>query len=98
MLEFSVLGPLEVRADGQPLALGGAKRRALLALLLVRANEVVSTDRLIDELWGENPPETAANTMPADVTTPPVPAMDRMMPVFKPAWISSLNRETSSRL
>ena len=48
MLEFSVLGPLEVRADGQPLALGGAKRRALLALLLVRANEVVSTDRLIE--------------------------------------------------
>ncbi len=68
MLEFSVLGPLEVRADGQPLALGGAKRRALLALLLVRANEVVSTDRLIDELWGENPPETAANTLQAHVS------------------------------
>ena len=70
MLEFSVLGPLEVRADGQPLALGGAKRRALLALLLVRANEVVSTDRLIDELWGENPPETAANTLQAHGLTP----------------------------
>jgi predicted ATPase/DNA-binding SARP family transcriptional activator len=68
VLEFSVLGPLEVRADGRPLALGGAKRRALLALLLVRANQVVSTDRLIDELWGENPPETAANTLQAHVS------------------------------
>ena len=40
----------------------------------------------------------AANTRPADVTTPPVPAIDRMMPVLRPAWISSLNRDTSSRL
>ena len=39
-----------------------------------------------------------ANTRPADVTTAPVPAIDRMMPVLMPAWISSLNRETSSRL
>jgi predicted ATPase/DNA-binding SARP family transcriptional activator len=68
VLEFSVLGPLEVRADGEPLALGGAKRRALLALLLVRANQVVSSDRLIDELWGESPPETAPNTLQAHVS------------------------------
>jgi predicted ATPase/DNA-binding SARP family transcriptional activator len=68
VLEFSVLGPLEVRADGEPLSLGGAKRRALLALLLIRANQVVSTDRLIDELWGERPPETAANTLQAHVS------------------------------
>jgi hypothetical protein len=39
-----------------------------------------------------------ANTKPADVTTAPVPAIDRMYPVLSPAWISSLNRETSSRL
>ena len=39
-----------------------------------------------------------ANTRPADVTTAPVPAIERMMPVFIPAWISSLNRDTSSRL
>ncbi len=39
-----------------------------------------------------------ANTRPADVTTDPVPAIARMMPVFKPPWISSLNRDTSSRL
>ena len=68
MLEFRILGPLEVRAQGEPLTLGGAKRRALLALLLVRANEVVSTDRLIDELWGERPPETAPNTLQVHIS------------------------------
>jgi DNA-binding SARP family transcriptional activator len=44
-------------------ALGGARQRAVLALLLTRANEVVSVDRLIDELWGAEPPKTAANTV-----------------------------------
>ncbi|CDO08306.1 hypothetical protein BN977_03865 [Mycolicibacterium cosmeticum] len=39
-----------------------------------------------------------ANTRPAEVTTDPVPPMDRMMPVFSPAWISSLNRDTNNRL
>jgi predicted ATPase/DNA-binding SARP family transcriptional activator len=68
VLDFEILGPLEVRAQGEPLPLGGAKRRALLALLLLRANEVVSTDWLIDELWGERPPETAANTLQAHVS------------------------------
>ena len=45
--------------DGQPLALGGPQQRALLAVLLVNANRVVSTDRLISWLWGEDPPTTA---------------------------------------
>jgi DNA-binding SARP family transcriptional activator/class 3 adenylate cyclase/tetratricopeptide (TPR) repeat protein len=59
-LEFRLLGSLEVlRGDGQPAALGGAKQRALLAALLLRANEVVPTTSLIDELWGEHPPATA---------------------------------------
>jgi DNA-binding SARP family transcriptional activator len=61
-MEFQVLGPLEVHRGGQPLALGPAKQRALLAILLVHANEVVSSDRLIEELWPE-PPETAANAL-----------------------------------
>ena len=52
-MEFRVLGPLEVRADDGPLPLGGAKQRALLALLLLNANRVVARERLIDELWGE---------------------------------------------
>ena len=49
-----MLGPLEVRRDGQSVELRGAKRRALLALLILHANEVVRTDRLVDELWGEH--------------------------------------------
>jgi DNA-binding SARP family transcriptional activator len=57
-MEFRVLGSLEVHAGGEPLALGGRKQRGVLALLLLHANQVVSTDRLIDELWGERPPRT----------------------------------------
>jgi YVTN family beta-propeller protein len=60
-MEFSVLGPLEVREDGRVIPLGGAKQRALLASLLLHANEVVSRDRLIDGLWGQDPPATAAH-------------------------------------
>ena len=60
-LDFRVLGPLQVAANGTSLPLGGAKQRAVLALLLLHANEVVSLDRLIDELWGESPPDSAAN-------------------------------------
>jgi DNA-binding SARP family transcriptional activator/class 3 adenylate cyclase len=62
-LDFRILGPLEAVADGRPLELGGAQRRALLAVLILNANQVVSTDRLIDELWGEQPPPTAAHTI-----------------------------------
>jgi DNA-binding SARP family transcriptional activator len=61
--EFRILGPLEVEENGQLLALGGARQRAVLALLLTRPNEVVSVDRLIDDLWGAEPPRTAANTV-----------------------------------
>ena len=49
--------------DGEPVALGGQKRRALLAVLLLDANRVVSRDRLIDALWGDEPPDTARNTL-----------------------------------
>ncbi len=59
-MEFRVLGPLEVEVDGRVLKLGGAKQRALLALLLLHANEAVSRDRLVDELWSSTPPETAS--------------------------------------
>jgi DNA-binding SARP family transcriptional activator/streptogramin lyase len=57
-VEFRVLGPLEVRSGGTALPLGGPKQRALLALLLLHANEVVSRDRLVDGVWGESPPST----------------------------------------
>jgi DNA-binding SARP family transcriptional activator len=62
-MEFRVLGPLEVREGARPLAVGRGKERALLAFLLLQANEVVSTDRLIDALWGENPPATAQTAL-----------------------------------
>jgi DNA-binding SARP family transcriptional activator len=58
-MEFRLLGPLEVRDHDRTVALGGVKQRALLALLLLNANRVVSRERLIDELWGESPPETS---------------------------------------
>jgi hypothetical protein len=54
-VEFRILGPLEVLDDGRPVALPGGRGRALLALLILHAGEVVSADRLIDELWGESP-------------------------------------------
>src|SRR5207253_413782 len=62
-LDFRVLGPLQIAANGALLPLGGAKQRAVLALLLLQANEVVSSDRLIDELWGDAPPESATNML-----------------------------------
>jgi DNA-binding SARP family transcriptional activator len=58
-MDFRLLGPLEVVDDDRAVALGGGRQRALLAVLLLHANEVVSTDRLIDELWGQRPPPTA---------------------------------------
>ena len=67
-MEFQILGPLEVRDDGEPVALGGGKQRALLALLLLRPNEVVSSDRLIDELWHGEPPETARKALQVHVS------------------------------
>ena len=58
-MEFHVLGPLEIVRHGRTLELGAGKQRTLLAMLLLHANEVVSTDRLIDALWGEQAPATA---------------------------------------
>ena len=64
VLELGFLGPLEVRIDGgAPVAVGGARQKALLAVLALHPNEVVSADRLIDELWGDNAPATAAHTI-----------------------------------
>ena len=62
-MEFLILGPLEVSDDGRKLALGGPKQRAVLAHLILRANRLVAADLLIDGLWGEEPPESARNTL-----------------------------------
>ena len=62
-MQYRVLGPLEVRNGEESLPLAGAKQRALLALLLLHANRVLSRDRLIDELWGDKPPATAVTSL-----------------------------------
>lgn len=62
-MDFRILGPLEVVDGDRPVTLAGARMRALLVLLLTSANEVVSADRLIDELWGARPPRAAANAL-----------------------------------
>src|SRR5919198_560752 len=62
-LEFRILGPLVVRVDGAPIRLGGPKQRALLALLLLSANRVVSRDRLIEELFPEQSVNSADHAL-----------------------------------
>ncbi|MEW2395904.1 BTAD domain-containing putative transcriptional regulator [Streptomyces sp. NPDC046862] len=58
-LEYRLLGPVEAWWDGMPVRLGGPKPRALLAVLLLRAGQVVPADALVDAIWGEEPPDTA---------------------------------------
>ena len=67
-MEFRILGPLEVHETGESVPLGGKKQRSLLAILLLNANHVVSTDRLIDELWGAEAPQTAAKALQVHVS------------------------------
>jgi len=66
-MEFRILGPLEVWDHDRPVSLSG-KPRALLAILLIHANRVVSSERLIDLLWGETASDTVANTLQACVS------------------------------
>ena len=62
-MEFRILGPLELVENGRQVELAGGRQRKLLAVLLVHAGQVVSTDRLIDALWGERPPASAAKVL-----------------------------------
>ena len=63
MMDFRILGSLEVVDGGRQVPLGGTKQRAVLAILVLHRREVVSMDRLVDELWGETPPDTATKTV-----------------------------------
>src|SRR5262249_13668926 len=67
-MDYRILGPLEVSDGDRPLALGGEKQRALLALFLLHAGEVVSADRLIDDLWGERSPPGAPKALQAHIS------------------------------
>jgi DNA-binding SARP family transcriptional activator len=63
LLDFRILGPLEVASNGTVLRISGQRQRALLALLLLHRGEVLSTDRLVDGLWGESPPRTVTTSL-----------------------------------
>ena len=62
-VEYSILGPFEVRREGEPVDLGTPKQRALLLRLLLAGGRVVSVDRLVDDLWAGDPPAAAAGTL-----------------------------------
>src|ERR1700722_2936544 len=69
VVRYRILGPLALLDDeGNTVSLGGRRERTLLATLLLEANQVVSRDRLIDALWGDRPPETAANALQVHVS------------------------------
>src|SRR5947209_3032813 len=67
-MDFRILGRLEVLEEDRAVTLAGSKQRALLALLVLHANETLSADRLIDELWGERPPATATKTLQVHIS------------------------------
>ena len=67
-MKFRILGPLEVDGRRRPVPLGGPKPRALLAALLLRPGAVISTDRLVTVLWGDEPPRDALGTLRAYVS------------------------------
>ena len=62
-VEYRILGPLEALVDGERVELGGPRQRALLGVLLTRAGLTVSRDALVDALWGDDPPASAANVL-----------------------------------
>jgi WD40 repeat protein/DNA-binding SARP family transcriptional activator len=62
-MELRILGPVTAAHNGSPVSLGGPRQRATLALLVIRANTVVSTDRLVDDLYGEEPPAAARKSL-----------------------------------
>lgn len=62
-VEFRILGPLEVVEDGRSVVLGGRKQKVVLARLLMRTNQMVSTSTLIDEVWGDEPPEAVRSSL-----------------------------------
>lgn len=68
-MDFRILGPLQVIDDqGREVPLASNKQRALLAILLLHANELVTTDRLIDDLWGQDPPASAAKALQVHIS------------------------------
>lgn len=69
MLEFRLLGPVQALVDGQPVALGGVKPQALLATLVLERDRLVSTNRLVEVVWRDNPPASARSLVQTYVST-----------------------------
>jgi DNA-binding SARP family transcriptional activator len=89
-MEFRILGPLEVHDGERPLRLAGTRQRALLAVLLLHANEVISSDRLIEEIWGAEPPGSGANALQARVSQlrkALAPAGNGILVTFAPGYV-----------
>nr|WP_255396761.1 BTAD domain-containing putative transcriptional regulator [Mycobacterium sp. 852002-51613_SCH5001154] len=68
-MELGVLGPLQVRLDGAPVTIPGAKPRAILSMLGLHGGSVVAADTLVELLWGENPPRTAAKALQTHISS-----------------------------
>jgi DNA-binding SARP family transcriptional activator len=94
-MDFRVLGPFEVAGDEGTLALGGTKQRSVLAVLLLHANQVVSTDRLIDALWGASPPFTSAKTVQVYVSRLRKAIGDNRLVTRAPGYVLYVDPEES---
>jgi len=96
MLEFLILGPLEVRTDGRLVPVQGFRQRALLAMLLLHANEVVTSGRLLDELWGGEPrSDTAALRVRVSQLRKAlrVAGCDELLETHPPGYVLKLDRD-----
>ncbi len=100
-MEFRVLGSLEAVAEGRSLALGAAKQRALLAVLVLNDNRIVSTERLIDALWGEEAADGAAHTVQVYVSAlrkalrvPGLPAPETILVTQGQGYVLRVEPET----
>ena len=92
-MEFRILGPLEVVAGGRPVPLTGARERALLAILLIHAGEVVSADRLIDELWGDDLPGDPSNALQVVVSRVRRALDGAVLVTRKPGYVLHVDRD-----
>jgi DNA-binding SARP family transcriptional activator len=93
LLELALLGPLEVRQGGVPLDLGGARPRALLALLEVHRGSVVSLDRIVEDLWGDESPATARHMVAVYVSRLRKTLGDDIVLTRRPGYLLQLGAE-----
>ena len=93
-MEFRILGPFEVEDGGRVVRLGGGLQRSVLALLALNPREVVSQERLIDELWGSEPPENAAKSLHNQVSAVRRALGDGVIETRPPGYVLELDAES----